>query len=253
MKLRMFATAAVVAAAAVAAPAFAQDAVGSAGLSVAHTEIDTKLVDLDGQTYTLDGSVAVKATENWTLSLGANLGTADGDLGDDTAFGLNGAFTYNGGDWRVGPTVGFTSIGDESLWTVGGVAQKYFDKVTLTGAINYGQADELDADIWSVNGDVRYFVSDNFRLNAGAGFAKVDTDQGDADLWTAGVGAEYQFASTPWSVFGGYDHVELKDFDVSADTFKIGARYTFGGDLKARDRAGADLPTGIAAFSSVLR
>ena len=49
---------------------------------------------------------------------------------------------------------------------------------------------------------------------------------------------------TPWSITGGYDHAELSDIDADADTFKIGVRYSFGGDLKARDRSGADLGLG---------
>lgn len=244
MKLRMFATAAVVAAAAVAAPAFAQT-VGSVGISAAQTEVE----DFDGQTYAIDGAAAFKAGENWTVTVNGALSTFDGDLGDDTAFTGGVAATYAGSDWRVGPYIQGSDAGDGTLWNGGVVAQKYLDNVTLSGAVSYGQIDDVDADLWAINGDVRYFVSDNFRLNAGLGFAKIDTDFGDADLWTAGVGAEYQFASTPWSIFGGYDHVELNDVDVSSDTFKIGARYSFGGDLKARDRAGADLPNVAAAFT----
>lgn len=247
MKLRMFATAAVVAAAAVAAPAFAQT-VGSVGVSAAQTEVE----DFDGQTYAIDGNVAFKANENWTVTINGALSTNDGDLGDDTAFTGGVAATYAGSDWRVGPYIQGSDAGDATLWNGGVVAQKYLENVTLSGAVSYGQIDDVDADLWAINGDVRYFVSDNFRLNAGLGFAKIDTDFGDADLWTAGVGAEYQFASTPWSIFGGYDHVELSDVDVSADTFKIGARYSFGGDLKARDRAGADLPNIASAFTGGL-
>lgn len=247
MKLRMFATAAVVAAAAVAAPAFAQT-VGSVGVSAAHTEVE----DFDGQTYAIDGNVALKASENWTVTLNGSAATFDGDLGDDSAFSGGVAATYAGSDWRVGPFIQGSDAGDTTLWAGGVVGQKYLDNVTLSGAVTYGQIDDVDADIWAINGDVRYFINDNFRINGGLGFAKIDANVADADMWTAGVGAEYQFASSPWSVFGGYDHVEVSDLDVSADTFKIGARYSFGGDLKARDRAGADLPNVTSAFTAGL-
>ena len=33
----------------------------------------------------------------------------------------------------------------------------------------------------------------------------------------------------------------LDDLDVTVDTFSVGLRYTFGGNLRARDRSGADL------------
>ncbi|MBP7704068.1 MAG: outer membrane beta-barrel protein [Caulobacter sp.] len=242
MKLRMFATAAVVAAAAaISAPAFAQDATGSVGVSASTTNIDVGGGDGDFQTYGIDGSVALQASENWTVTLGGNIATTDGDIGDDTGFGASAALTYSGSDWRVGPTVGYTDNGDDGQWFVGGVAQKYLDNVTLTGAVNYANIDDVDADVWTIGGDVRYFVSDNFRINGGLSYITVDAGGGDANAWNVGLGGEYQFANTGWSVAGGWDHSTSDDIDFDADTFKIGVRYSFGGSLKERDRSGADL------------
>lgn len=238
MKLRMFATAAAVAvAAAVSAPAFAQEATGSIGVSAATTEIE----DVDFQTYAIDGTVALQASEAFTVTLGADISNLDGDGIDDTGFGVQGALTYNGGDWRVGPTVSYSDNDEDGQWTVGAVAQKYLDNVTLTGAINYSNIDEADLDIWTFGGDVRYFVSDNFRLNAGLSYISLDDGTDEANGWNFGLGGEYQFASTGWSVAGGWDHTSADDVDLDADTFKIGVRYTFGGTLKDRDRSGADL------------
>ncbi|MES2035572.1 MAG: hypothetical protein V4466_15485 [Pseudomonadota bacterium] len=249
MKLRLFATAAI-AAAAISAPAFAQS-VGSVGLGAAHTEIDAGGFEADGQTYSIDGNVAFKASPNWTITLNGLAGTTDGDLGDDSAFAAGAAATFAGADWRVGPTVSYSDAGDSSLWTVGGVAQKYLGDVTLSGAVNYGNIDDVDADIWTVGGEVRYFVSDNFRLNGGLTWATVDAGGVDADGWALGLGGEYQFASTPWSITGGYTHAVVDDADLDSDTFAIGVRYSFGGDLKARDRSGADLATGANPFASI--
>lgn len=248
MKLRLFATAAV-AVAALSAPALAQDSVGSAGVTVANTQIDVAGFDAEGYSYTLDGSVAVKASENWTVTFAGNIGESDGDLSEDTALGLSAAATYNGGDWRVGPSVSFASAGDDSIWTVGGVAQKYLGRVTLAGAVNYGQVDGVDADIWTVGGEARFFVSDTFRIDAGAAWATADAAGVDVDGWNVGVDAEYQFAGTPWSITGGYSHASIEDVDADADTFSLGFRYSFGGDLKARDRAGADLGAGGNPFA----
>lgn len=248
MKLRLFATAAL-AAAALSAPAFAQDAIGSAGVTGAHTEIDVAGFDAEGDSYALDGTAAVKATENWTVTLGASIGEGNGDLSDETALNLNVGATYNGGDWRVGPTVGFTTVGDDSLWTVGGVAQKYLDRVTLAGAATYGQLDGVDADIWTVGGEARFFVTDNFRIDAGAAWATAEASGVDVDGWNAGIDAEYQFAGSPWSLTAGYSHASIEDIDADADTFSLGFRYSFGGDLKTRDRAGADLGAGGNPFA----
>lgn len=243
MKLHLLATAAV-AATFLAAPAFAADATGSVGLSASQIEVDAFGLSGDGQSYDLDGSVAFKTGAAWTTTVQANIGQTDGDLGDDTGYGLGAALTYAGSDWRVGPTVSYSDNDTASAWTVGAVAQKYLDKVTLSGGVNYGNIDDIDADFWSVGGEARYFVSDNFRLNGGLTWATADFGGVDVDAWAAGVGGEYQFAGTGWSLTGGYTRTDVSDFDVEADTFTIGVRYSFGGDLKARDRSGADLGAG---------
>lgn len=247
MKLRLFATAAI-AAAALSAPAFAQS-IGSVGVTAAHTEADVLGFEAEGEAYTLDGNVAFKASPNWTITLNGAAGTTDGDLGDDSAFAAGAAATYAGADWRVGPTVSYADGGDAGMWTVGGVAQKYIGDVTLSGAVNYGNVDDVDADIWTVGGEVRYFVNDNFRINGGLTWATADVGGADVDGWSAGVGGEYQFAGTPWSLTGAYTHAKLDDVDFDSDTFAIGVRYSFGGDLKARDRSGADLGAGSSPFA----
>ncbi len=76
MKLHLFVTAAL-AAVSIADPAFAADAVGSVGLSAAHTELDLGTVSADGEAYTLDGSVALQTAPNWTVTLGGAVVSAD--------------------------------------------------------------------------------------------------------------------------------------------------------------------------------
>lgn len=247
MKLRLLATAAVVAAAAaISAPAFAQDATGSVGVNASNTSID----DFDGQSYGVDGSVAFKASDAWTVSLQGVASTTDGDFGDDSGFAAGAALTYAGSDFRVGPTISYSDGGDLGIWTVGGVAQKYLDNVTLSGAVTYSNIDDFDVDVWSVGGEVRYFVSDNFRIQGGLSYASADAPGGDIAGWNIGVGGEYQFAETPWSITGGYSRATIDDVDVDADTFSIGLRYSFGGNLKARDRSGSDLGAGGNAVTS---
>ncbi|MDO9473211.1 MAG: hypothetical protein Q7J28_09145 [Caulobacter sp.] len=249
MKLRMFATAAVVAAA-LSTPALAQSATGSVGVSASQVEVEVFGFEGDGQTYAIDGSVAFKASEAWTVTLQGSGATSSSDLGDDETFAAGAALTYAGSDWRVGPAVTYSDLGSEGLWTVGGVAQKYFDTVTLAGAVSYGNIDDVDADIWSFGGEARFFVSDNFRVDAGVTYASADVAGTDVDGWSLGLGGEYQFAGTPWSLTGGYTHATVDDADLSVDTFTIGVRYSFGGDLKARDRSGANLGAGSNPFAS---
>lgn len=249
MKLRMFATAAV-AVAALSTPAFAQDATGSVGVSAATTNVEVLGVEGDGQTYGLDGSVAFKASDAWTVTLQGNAAATDGDLGEDESFAIGAGLTYAGDDWRVGPTVSYADLGGEGQWAVGAVAQKYFDTVTLSGAINYASIDDIDADVWSLGGELRYFVTDNFRVDGGVNWAVAKVPGSDVNGWNVGLDAEYQFAGTPWSLTGGYSHANVEDADLDSDTFTVGFRYSFGGDLKARDRSGADLGAGGNPFAS---
>ena len=250
MKLHLFVTAAV-AALAVSAPAFAAEPVGSVGLSVAHSEVDLGPFSSDGEAYTLDGSVALQTAPNWTVTLSGAAVSTDTGAGDDTTGAANAALTYAGSDWRAGGFIGAGESSGETLWAVGGVAQKHIGDVTLVGTAGYGQIDGVDADLWGARGDIRYFVSDTFRINGGVGVARIDAGAADADLWTIGAGGEYQFASTPWSVFAGYEHSEADDLDLTADTVKVGVRFGFGGDLKARDRSGADLGGATALFGAL--
>lgn len=251
MKLRLFATAAL-AAAAISAPALAQDVTGSIGVNAAHTEFDALGFEAEGEAYGIDASVAWKTTSSWNIALNGSVTGAETDFGSDTTYSLGGSTTHAGSDWRAGFAGGYTDLDDAGLWTVGVVGQKYIGDWTVSGVASWGAVKDYDADVWTVGGDVRYFVSDNFRINAGASWNTIDVANVDVDGWNAGVGAEYQFAGSGWSITGAYDHAELSDFDASADTFKLGVRYSFGGDLKARDRSGADISVGSNALLGVL-
>ena len=71
------------------------------------------------------------------------------------------------------------------------------------------------------------------------------------DAWSATVGGEYQIANSPYSVTANYAHAELEDIDLSVDTFTIGFRFSYGGDLQTRERAGADLGRTVAGLGAV--
>lgn len=251
MKLQLFVTAAVVATA-LSAPAFAAEPTGSVGLSAGRTDLEVGPINAEGDGYALDGNVAFQASPNWTVTLAGAAVTTDDNAGDDTVFSASAAATYNGAGWRAGPFVSASEVSDETLWAVGGVVQHdVSEKVTLAAAAGYGQVDGFNADLWGAKGEVRYFVSDTFRVDGGLGWSQIDGGGADADFWTAGVGGEYQFAGTPWSITGGYEHSSSDDLDLTADTVKLGVRLSFGGDLKARDRSGADLGSVTNLFGAL--
>uniref|UniRef100_B0T2C0 Uncharacterized protein n=1 Tax=Caulobacter sp. (strain K31) TaxID=366602 RepID=B0T2C0_CAUSK len=241
MKTQLFAAAAVLALA-VSAPAFAQN-VGSVGAAVNYTDLNTNAFDGNGTSVKVDGNVAIP-TGAWTVTLNGNVSVNDTDLSDETVASTAVHLTTKVGDTvRVGGFAALSRPSNDTLWAVGAEASKYFTNVTLNGLVAYGQSNDLNADLYAVRGEARYFVSDDFRLDAGAGYSKIDADAAnEADIWDVNLGGEYKFANTGWSTFGKYTHTESDDLaDLKSDAVKVGFRYTFGGSLKARDAAGADL------------
>ena len=86
------------------------------------------------------------------------------------------------------------------------------------------------------------------------GFGSIEGGGPDTDVSTIGLGGEYQFASAPISVFGGYRHSEIDDVDIESDALTIGVRYNFGGSLFDRNRSGASLSrgAGLGRYANVL-
>ena len=245
MKTLLLASAA--AATLIAAPAFAQDSVGSAGLAYTHS--DTEGFKTDGAT--LDGVAAMKVAPEWTVTVNGSVAYADSDLGDDTVGSAAAHLTKTfGSDLRAGAFAGVSDIGGENYFSIGGEVQKYLLSTTLTGVVAYTDLDGADA--WTFGGDAAYYVNPSLRLNAGVSYNNVDIDAaGEVDAWAYGVGAEYQLDNSPFSLFGSWQRVSVNDIDVDADVFTVGARYNFGGTLQSLDRAGANLGRTLAGLPSL--
>ncbi len=248
MKSLLLATAAVATFAA--APAFAQDAAGSVGVSYTDTTIDTPLGDADLETWSLDGVAAMPAFGDWTVTLAADVENTEFLGSDDTSgAGSIGLSRMFGSDVRLGGFVTASDAGDDTAWTGGFRAQKYLANATLTGAVAYTDFD--GAEIWTVGGDAAFYVTPSLRLNAGVTYDTVD--DADVDAWTYGVGAEYDIGSSPFSVTAGYARSDLGDLDLEVDSFNVGVRYSFGGNQQSRDRAGAGSSgVGIGSLLGIL-
>ena len=253
MKSQLIASAAAVALFAVAGAAQAQT-IGHVGADYSRVELDAgPLGDTDADAFQLEGAVRFDAG-----SLGAmvdgSVSNLDAEGDDATVWSATGHLNTKVGDGLVGGFAGFSASDDVSLWAVGAEAQYAVAPSTnLYGQVGYGQADDLgDLDFWAVRGEVRHFIGDNVKLHAGAGFTEADANGGDFDIWNVGAGAEYQFAGTPWSLTGAYEHGEIDKVDLKSDTFRIGVRYTFGGSLRDRDNAGASLGSAANLFGGGL-
>jgi hypothetical protein len=234
-----------------AAPALAQDApAGSVGISYTDTSYDTSGGGEDSESWSLNGVTAMPAFGDWTVTLAADATKTEFVLSEDTAVtasvGLSRMF---GSDTRLGGFVATSDFENDSAWTGGFRAQRYFAKATLTGVVAY--TDVSGVEIWTVGGDAAFYVTPRLRLNAGITYDSVD--EADVDAWTYSVGAEYDIGATPFSVTAGYTRSDLGDFDLEVESFNVGLRYSFGGDQQSRDRAGAgSSEVGIGSLLGVL-
>lgn len=238
MKKNLFVAAAAVAFLGSAVAANAQT-IGHVGANYSRVEADTAVGDVEGDVLQAEGAVRFDAG-----TLGASINGAVTDYeGGDTVFGATGHLNTNIANGLVGGFAGVETSDDITIWGVGVDGQfNLAPNTTVYGQAGYGNSDDLgDADLWAVRGELRHYVSDNFKLQGSAGFLTADTDFGDADGWNLGAEAEYQFAGTPFSVLVGYDHFDSNDLGLDSDTFRIGGRYTFGGSIKDRDQSGAAL------------
>ena len=217
-------------------PAAAQ--VGQIGLNYGKTDIEAFGAAAAGAAWQLEGAAAFQGGPlNGQIEGSVTRFDADGD--DADVFSATGHLTTPVGAGYVGGFLGVQGADDATLWGVGVEGKTQVQNVSLHGQLGYGRADDLDdVDFWAVRGEGRYFFADNFRVGASAGFSKVDGDGFDTDLYNLGLDAEYQFAGTPVSVIGGYERGKWDALDLTTDTFRIGVRYSFGGDLRARDAAG---------------
>jgi hypothetical protein len=248
--MRNWVIAAAALAAVVALPSVAAaQATGYVGLDYANA--DTNVSDsTDG--WGASGAVAFAGSSS--ISFEVDAGIFDGSDTDTTEAIAGHVFTRND-SYLFGGFDGYNHADSSDPWTAGLEANKYYDNWTLAGSVVYADNNDADVSAWGVNAEGRYFINDNFRLDGDLGWASVDPGAGSNDnVWNAGVGAEYEFASVPVSVGAHYDHFEFNDANLDGNVVSVSLRYNFGGSLKDRDRSGASQSslTGIGGVSGLL-
>jgi hypothetical protein len=168
-----------------------------------------------------------------------------------------GAHLFSRSDqWLWGGYAGYSNISpdvgdDVSEWTVALQTQFYMPRTTFSGDLSYSQISDFpilgDITTTQIDGEARFFATDNFSIQGNLGWGNLDTDAlGSGDFWTYGVGAEWQADSFPVSVFANWQGFDSDDADT-ASTWRIGVRYNWGGTLLERNRSGAGLnqPGGV--------
>lgn len=238
MRVFLFASAAAVALFA-GAPAMAQS-VGSVGATYVRTEVSAPGFNRDGDSYVLDGLVAFDVTPEWTVTFD---GAVTDDGLSDVVFGdaIVHVSRKVGSDLRVGGFVGGVAVHGDMTWGAGVSVQKYVGDWTFTGQAAYGDSDLYLGNLWSLNARGSYFITSNLRIDAGLSYTDVDSQYGALDSFSANVGGEYQLGASPFSVTASYSRAKIDLFDQDIDNYNVGIRYSFGGDLRARETSGATL------------
>jgi opacity protein-like surface antigen len=231
------------AALAIAAPGVAAAQSGYVDLGYASADGEVLGADVEGEGWQAGGAVAFNGTD----TLGVQLDALVGESEDTGSYLLGGhLYTRNEG-YLFG---GFANLGNVDpdggtsydAWSVGLETQWYLDRTTFDGVLSYSDAEDLDTTYTALDLGATHFVTDNFSFGGNVGFGTLDVLSVDLDTVTYGLGAEYQFASAPISIFGGWDHLSIDDVDTDQDTLSVGVRYSFGsGSLFERNRSGASL------------
>lgn len=210
-------------------------------------------VDVDGfddeDFYGVEGAVAFAGSSAISFELDASITDADES---GTGYGVMGHVYTRNDRYLFGGFVGIAGNDDtDETWTAGLEANKYFSGWTLAGALAYGSNEDFDSDGWGANVEGRFFVMEDFRLDANVGWASIDFGGfGDDDAFTYGLGGEYQFTPVPVSVALAWDHVEFDEVDTEADTWSLAVRYNWGGTLRDRDRNGASQANVLGALGA---
>ena len=224
------------------------------------SEADVGGVSGDADGWTLGGAAAWGGNGSLGFQVDGLISSTDADGGGDTdAWNIGGHLFTRNDAYLFGGFVNYGDVdvdgaGDFDFWTVGLEGQLYLQRTTLDGALSYSEGDDADAELTAADVGLTHFFTDNFSFGGNVGFGNIDTPLGDTDVVSYGLGAEWQFASLPVSVFGGWQHAEIDDIDADSDTLGIGVRYNFGGSLFDRNRSGASLSRGggLGRFGGLL-
>jgi len=232
----------VAAALAIVAPGVASAQTGYVDLGYTNTDVGA---GTDADTWALGGAAVFGGENSLGFQVDGSFGNQDFGGGDVDLYNIGGHVFTRNDSHMIGGFVGYGSADfgpfDYDYWTVGAEGAIYADRNTFSGVLSYSDANDFDATITSLDFGVTHFVTDNFSIGGGVGIGTIDSSSSN-DLWQANLGAEYQFASLPISLYGGYQHNDYDGFETDALT--AGVRYNFGGTLLDRDRSGASLSRG---------
>lgn len=276
MKVRAIAltTSALVAVAALAAPASAGEYTGKINLGAGYTwdnydggEGD----DFDNNFSAINGSGSVNIPYNDVVNLQLDIFSAasmdNQGEGDENYYGGSGLgvhLNYRDAQGALGvfgtlgrANDGATEDGDHVVFAAGLEGQWFCNEWTLRGQVGLLDSDdnsELIQDAGFIDLGADYYASSKLKLSGSVGYMDGATsgtdDADDVTHWNWVLGAEYLFGkSVPVSTYLEYrgQTTELSDgggtyTEIDTHAVNVGVRFYFGGsDLMKADRSGAGM------------
>jgi opacity protein-like surface antigen len=214
-------------------------------IGFSYNSLDDDLDPFKEDYLSLTGALATTLSPNWTLQFDTEQANMNHDGHSDNISTTTAHAFMRNESWAVGGFAGFTG-GTLDGYVIGAEGALYFDRITLRGSAFLGgdrEQDDTELNGFSIDGT--YFVTDNFSVTIDSNWYEFDVGLPvTQDGVIYGIAAEYQFAGSPFSVFGGF-HTSDETyflFDKEADSITLGVRYNFGTpDLRTRDRTGASM------------
>ena len=174
-------------------------------------------------------SAIFRAGASFTIPVGDSFGLqgdlAVGSFADEwVGGGALHAFTRDPSSYLIGITAGVVIADGAMLGAIGAEGELYFDRISLEGwagwaALEYDDPMLSDDDGFFGFADVAYYPTDDWRLSIG-----VSSILGSESLKLA---TEYQFADLGFPLSGTG---EIRAYDTSAWSAKVGIKGYFGGD-----------------------
>lgn len=205
-----------------------------------------------GTSYGAAGRLNYNFNRNWNVQGDLFFDGLSIDEADIHSFGAAAhMFWRQPSSFALGGFVSVESIDldddDVTRWVIGPEGQVYFGNVTLYGQAYYGRLrdDGESLDTWGGRGIVRYFFTENVRVDGELGFRTIEGFGDSLTTFTAAAQGNYRFTGTPLTAFGRYQFDSVSgEGDADLHKFVVGLKATFGADtLLEEDRHGATMDT----------
>ena len=158
--------------------------------------------------------------------------------------------------WAAGAYLGGldNALAEDSALIGGAEALFYTPSMTFSVGVGAGKYYDIEEDMWGATADIRLFLGDNMRLDAGIGYNEFTIN--DSNAPSLNLGGEWRFNDSPASLFAKvqYSRLDLSGAVDEQNAYRmlVGVRFDFGSpSLKARDRSGPSFKSAAGLDTAV--